>query len=71
MSEDSQIEPKAPLPLAGHPLKRIEHYTLAFVNQMLAGGSAGLSDEDIDFAIDLAERVAHKLAERGHIQPHT
>lgn len=51
------------------PLKRIEHYALAILNGMTAGGSGGLSDADIDFAIDAAERLAHKLTERGHIQP--
>ena len=51
------------------PLKRIEHYALAILNGMAAGGSGGLSDADIDFAIDTAERLAHKLVERGHIQP--
>lgn len=50
------------------PLKRIEHYALAILNGMAAGGSGGLSDADIDFAIDTAERLAHKLVERGHIQ---
>ncbi len=49
------------------PLKRIEHYALAILNGMAAGGSGGLSDADIDFAIDTAERLAHKLVERGHI----
>ena len=54
----------------GHPLKRVEHYALAILNGMAAGGSAGLTDADIDLAIDVAERLAHKLAERGHIEPH-
>lgn len=52
-----------------HPLKRVEHYALAILNGMAAGGSGGLSDTDIDYAIDVAERLAHKLAERGHIPP--
>ena len=51
------------------PLKRIEHYALALLNGMAAGGSGGLSDADIDYAIDVAERLAHKLGERGHLQP--
>ena len=58
---------------AGHstfPLKRIEHYALALLNGMAAGGSSGLSDADIDYAIDVAERLAHKLSERGHIPGH-
>ena len=70
MSEDPRIVPDAPLLGPHQPLKRIEHYTLAFLNQMAAGGSAGLSDEDIDYAIDLAERVADRLRARGHIPPH-
>ena len=37
---------------------------------MAAGGSSGLSDGDLDFAIDVAERLAKKLVERGHIQEH-
>ena len=53
------------------PLKRIEHYALAILNGMAAGGSVGLTDGDIDYAIDLAERLAHKLVERGHIHPQT
>jgi hypothetical protein len=55
---------------APSPLKRVEHYALALLNGMAAGGSAGLSDADIDYAIDVAERLARKLAERGHIDPH-
>ncbi len=51
------------------PLKRIEHYALAILNGMAAGGSGGLTDSDIDYAIDVAERLAHKLRERGHIHP--
>jgi hypothetical protein len=52
------------------PLKRVEHYALALLNGMAAGGSSGLSDSDIDYAIDVAERLALKLAERGHIAAH-
>ena len=51
------------------PLKRIELYALAILNGMAAGGSGGLSDADIDYAIDVAERLAHKLGERGHLHP--
>ena len=49
------------------PLKRIEHYALAILNGMASGGSGGLSDADIDYAIDVAERLTRKLVERGHI----
>lgn len=49
-------------------LKRIEHYALNILNSMAAGTNSGLSDGDIDFAIDVAERLAKKLIERGHIQ---
>ena len=51
-------------------LKRVEHYALIMLNSMAAGGSSGLSDGDLDFAIDVAERLAKKLVERGHIQEH-
>jgi hypothetical protein len=61
--------PPAPM-TSGHPLKRVEHYALSLLNGMAAGGSSGLSDADIDYAIDVAERLARKLAERGHIAPH-
>lgn len=57
------------LPKDAHaPIKRIEHYALAILNGMAAGGSGGLTDGDIDYAIDVAERLAHRLVERGHIQ---
>lgn len=59
-----------PVPAPPHNLKRVEHYALAILNGMIAGGSTGLGDEDIDYAIDLAERLAKKLVERGHIRPH-
>lgn len=49
------------------PLKRIEHYALAILNGMAAGGSGGLTDGDIDYAIDVAERLARRMVERGHI----
>ncbi len=67
------LDPSNPAPTTGHqpfPLKRIEHYALALLNGLAAGGSSGLSDADIDYAIDVAERLAHKLSERGHIPPH-
>ena len=37
---------------------------------MAAAGSGRLTDEDIDLAIDTAERLAAKLKERGHLKPH-
>lgn len=52
-----------------HPLRRVEHYTLYLLNSMAAGGSSALSDGDIDYAIDLAERVVNKLADRGLLKP--
>jgi hypothetical protein len=58
------ISPKA------HHLRRVEHYTLYLLNSIAAGGSAALSDGDIDYAIDVAERLVHRLVERGHLQPH-
>jgi hypothetical protein len=51
-------------------LKRVEHYALYILNSMAGGTNSGLSDADIDFAIDVAERLAKKLMERGHIQSH-
>jgi hypothetical protein len=51
-------------------LRRVEHYALYLLNSMAAGGSAALSDGDIDYAIDVAERLAARLVERGHLQPH-
>lgn len=72
MTEPREVQPKTstrpPVPVWN--LKRVEHYTLIMLNSMAAGGSGGLSDGDIDFAIDVAERLAKKLAERGHIQEH-
>lgn len=50
-------------------LHRVEHYTLAILNGMAAAGNLGLADADIDYAIDLAERLASRLAERGHVVP--
>ena len=72
MTETSQdprpAAQKPPVPATG--LKRIEHYALNILNSMAAGTNSGLSDADIDFAIDVAERLARKLVERGHIQSH-
>jgi len=48
-------------------LHRVEHYALSIINGMAAGGSGALTDSDIDYAIDLAEQLAKKLVERGHI----
>jgi len=60
--------PKPSSPPLG--LKRIEQYALNILNSMAAGTNSGLSDADIDFAIDVAERLAKKLVERGHIHSH-
>lgn len=49
-------------------LHRVEHYTLAILNGMMSGGTAALTDEDIDLAIDVAERLVRKLRERGHLK---
>jgi len=70
MTEPSE----APFPTTPKPsappwgLNRVEHYALSILNSMAAGTNAGLSDGDIDFAIDVAERLAKKLTERGHIR---
>jgi len=64
----SQTPSKSSMPPWG--LKRVEHYALYILNGMAAGTNSGLSDGDIDFAIDVAERLAKKLLERGHIQEH-
>lgn len=52
-----------------HGLRRVEHYALYLLNGMAAAGSGCLTDEDIDLAIDTAERLANRLMERGHIKP--
>jgi hypothetical protein len=70
MSESNQGPSTPRLPVHPWSLKRVEHYSLIMLNSMAAGGSGGLSDGDIDFAIDVAERLARKLVERGHIQDH-
>lgn len=56
--------------LSNQGLRRVEHYALYLLNGMAAGGSGSLTDEDIDLAIDTAERLANRLIERGHIKPH-
>ncbi len=56
--------------LLPHGLHRVEHYALYLLNGMAAAGSGSLTDEDIDLAIDAAERLASKLIDRGHIKPH-
>ena len=58
----------APLPGVPHNLHRVEHYALYLLNGMAAAGSGCLTDTDIDMAIDIAERLAARLAERGHIK---
>ena len=70
MTEPSEVPSPTVPPLAPAPwgLKRVEHYALNILNGMAAGTNSGLSDADIDFAIDVAERLAKKLLERGHIQ---
>jgi len=72
MNEPSKVQSQMAPRVVAVPwnLKRVEHYALIMINSMAAGGSAGLSDADIDFAIDVAERLAKKLVERGHIQEH-
>ena len=72
MREDPQIDPAV---IAAHlvapgGLHRVEHYALYLLNGMAAAGSGCLTDEDIDMAIDMAERLANRLVERGHIKPH-
>ncbi len=62
--------PLPPLPSEAHGLRRVEHYALYLLNGMAAAGSGALSDGDIDYAIDLAERLVDRLVERGHLQPH-
>ena len=64
------VLPKIPVSPEIHRLRRVEHYTLYLLNSMAAAGSGALSDGDIDYAIDVAERVVHRLVERGHLQPH-
>jgi len=72
MSNAPQVDPER-LPIhivPGQGLRRVEHYALYLLNGMAAAGSGCLSDGDIDMAIDIAERLASRLAERGHIKTH-
>lgn len=62
--------PKMPLHPEIHQLRRVEHYALCLINSMAAAGSGALSDGDIDYAIDVAERLVERLVARGHLQPH-
>ena len=64
------VLPIPPLPVEAGRLRRVEHYTLYFLNSIAAAGSGALSDGDIEYAIDMAERVVSKLVERGHLKPH-
>ncbi len=64
------VRPKLPIPVEIPRLRRVEHYTLYLLNSIAAAGSGALSDGDIDYAIDVAERVVNRLVERGHLQPH-
>lgn len=71
MQDDPRVDP-ATIPVHAmpmHGLRRVEHYALYLLNGMAAAGSGSLTDEDIDLAIDMAERLAGRLAERGHIKP--
>lgn len=67
---DENLMQGATIPPAvhGQGLHRIEHYALYLLNGMAAAGSGCLTDEDIDMAIDTAERLANRLLERGHIK---
>ena len=68
---DQEVKIEAvPQVLPQRGLKRVEHYALYLVNGMAAAGSGCLSDGDIDYAIDTAERLVNRLVERGHLQPH-
>ncbi len=68
---DENLKQGAAIPPAvhGQGLRRVEHYALYLLNGMAAAGSGCLTDEDIDLAIDTAERLANRLLERGHIKP--
>jgi len=65
-----QAHPKLAVVPEAHRLRRVEHYTLYLLNSMAAAGSGALSDGDIDYAIDVAERLVNRLVEKGHLQPH-
>lgn len=71
MSQEQQPSiqpPDLPIhPLPIHGLKRVEHYSLYLLGGMAAAGSATLTDGDIDYAIDVAERLLDRLKKRGHI----
>jgi hypothetical protein len=70
MREDPQVDPvsiSTQVAVTGG-LHRVEHYALYLLNGMAAAGSGRLTDEDIDLAIDMAERLAGRLTERGHIK---
>ncbi len=70
MREDPQVDPvsiSTQIAVTGG-LHRVEHYALYLLNGMAAAGSGRLTDEDIDLAIDMAERLAGRLTERGHIK---
>ena len=72
MRDDLQVDPVAISTHVISPqvLRRVEHYALYLLNGMAAAGSGRLTDEDIDLAIDAAERLSSRLVERGHIKPH-
>lgn len=65
-----QVCSRPPAPTEAHRLKRVEHYALYLLNSMAAGGSGAMSDGDIDYAIDVAERLFNRLVARGHLEPH-
>jgi len=64
------VRPMLPILPEVPRLRRVEHYSLYLLNSIAACGSGALSDGDIDYAIDVAERLVHRLVERGHLQPH-
>jgi hypothetical protein len=72
MKEEPKVDPAVISAQVAVPggLHRVEHYALYLLNGMAAAGSSCLTDEDIDMAIDMAERLAGRLKERGHIKPH-
>jgi hypothetical protein len=63
------VRPMVPIAPEAHRLRKVEHYTLYLLNSMAAAGSGALSDGDIDYAIDVAERLFQRLVERGHLEP--
>ena len=71
MKDDlSAMSASTPGIVPGRGMHRVEHYALWLLNGMAVAGSGRLTDEDIDLAIDAAQRLANKLAEGGHIKPH-